>query len=205
MFRSLQRFTLAIGLCGALASSYASAAETAANAPVNHLQTPTSIVFGATTYTLVWSSQPTAEYVKQEYLPKGESVRHFSRMMLIERIEKGSNVKDAVAAQISKIKAQRQKNPAPYLPLISNMLENPKTHEVILEFFMYEKPVTEWNAYRYTATPSGQGVMLVGISHRGYEDEEPYLPELTEDLKQHRAQWIDELANMPLPIPAKAQ
>jgi hypothetical protein len=195
MLSSPHRRALVLGLCCALAAPIACAADPVPAAPVNYLQAPVNIALGGVSYTLAWSSRPDAVYTKHEYLPKGQTVKHYGQMLMLERLEKGSTVTDIAAGTVRRIEARKGRDPMAQV----EVLRHEKTKETIVNFLMSEGDVVEWNAYRYAATPSGRGVVLVGISKRGYRSGKPDAVEFLKELKQRRTQWITELAQIPFP------
>lgn len=128
------------------------------------------ISFDGRAFSLAWSAQPRANFIKQEYLPTGQNLQRYDRMLLIERIARGSDVRAAVAAQVADLKKRQRSDPLVRYDLI----ENAARGEVILDFLLSGKnnrgeTIVEWNAYRYI--PHERGVLLIGISRRGYGDE----------------------------------
>ena len=65
----------------------------------DHLNIPGPISFGGQSYELAWSSHPSANYIKQEYLPKVQTVERYSEMLLVEFLKGDLKVADAVGAQ----------------------------------------------------------------------------------------------------------
>jgi len=158
------------------------------------------IAFGAETYRLSWSSHPSPDYYKQEYLPAGETSEHFRRMLLIEAIVAQADVERVAADQIRRLEQRKSADPV----VNYAVARNPKTGEVIVDFVLSsDKPnadyIVEWDAYRYAPlrSPGGKsGVMLFGISRRAYGDE---AAEFLRALKAMRPQEIDALARYKLP------
>src|SRR4051812_9099980 len=50
---------------------------------VDQLGIPGPVVFDGRSYALAWSQHPTPIYYKQEYLPAGENLDSYSRMLII--------------------------------------------------------------------------------------------------------------------------
>ncbi|HSK14116.1 MAG TPA: hypothetical protein VK907_12940, partial [Phnomibacter sp.] len=50
----------------------------------DHLSIPGPIVFEQRSYSLTWSAHPSANYYKQEYLPKGEVPGKHRSMLMME-------------------------------------------------------------------------------------------------------------------------
>jgi len=167
---------------------------------VDRLSVPGPIDFNAASYRLSWSSHPSPDYYKQEYLPAGQTSEHFERMLLVEAIARGADVSGVVAAQVDRLKRRKSTDPTVNFAIV----RNPKTGEVILDFVLSEETdkrglIVEWNAYRYTVLKDQKGhsgVALFGISRRAYGDAST---EFLRGLKAARPAEIDALAKYPLP------
>jgi hypothetical protein len=165
---------------------------------VDRLSVPGPINFNAVSYRLSWSSHPSPDYYKQEYLPAGQTSEHFERMLLVEAIARGAEVNGVVSAQVNRLKRRKATDPTVNFAI----LKNPKNGEVILDFVLSEEDngkelIVEWNAYRYTTLKDKDGhsgVLLFGLSRRAYGDE------FLRGLKSARPAEIDALAKYPLPV-----
>jgi len=173
----------------------------AGDGAVDRLSLPGSIEFNGESYRLSWSSHPTPDYYKQEYLPPGQTSERFQRMVLIEASLRGADVNGAVAAQVDRLNKRKLTDPTVNFAAF----KNPKNGETILDFILSaEGPkgedVVEWNAYRYAAW-SGRGgesgVLLFGISRRAYGDN---ASDFLRRLKSARPAEINALASYPLPV-----
>jgi len=193
-------FTLLLGSAGLLsvASGYLGVAHS--QSAIDRLSLPGGVDFNGETYRLSWSSHPTPDYYKQEYLPAGQTSERFQRMMLIEAIVRGLGVNDAVTAQIGKLNKRKATDPTVNFAV----LKNAKNDEVILDFILSAKDprdedIVEWSAYRY-ATLKGKGnesgVLLFGITRRAYGNE---TADFLRSLKSARPADINALAAHPLP------
>jgi hypothetical protein len=168
---------------------------------VDRLSVPGPIDFNAASYRLSWSSHPSPDYYKQEYLPAGQTSEHFERMLLVEAIARGADVSGVVAAQVDRLRRRKSTDPTVNFAIV----KNPKTGEVILDFVLSDDSdksglIVEWNAYRYTALEARKGhsgVVLFGISRRAYGDD---TTEFLRGLKAARPAEIDALAKFPLPV-----
>lgn len=193
--------TSAIRLAGAAVAlallCYAAQAEEPA---VDRLSVPGPVMFGADTYMLSWSSHPSPNYYKQEYLPAGQTSDLFHQMVLIEAIIPGADVEHAVTDQVRSLNKRKTSD-----PLVNfTILKNPKNGEAILDFVLSsDEPkqdyVVEWNAYRYAplrAKDGKSGVLLFGLSRRAYGDDGT---DFLRTLKSTRPQEIDALAKYTLP------
>jgi hypothetical protein len=167
---------------------------------VDRLAIPDSIEFNGERYRLAWSSHPSSSYYKQEYLPPGQTVDRFQRMVLIEAIVRGTDINAAVTAQIGMLNKRKSTDPTVNFAT----LKNPKNGEIILDFILSAQDskggdVVEWNAYRYAALKGkggDSGVLLFGISRRAYGDD---ATDFLRRLKAARPAEINALAAYPLP------
>lgn len=135
------------------------------------LGVPGPISFQGKDYALAWTSQPSAGYVKQEYVPDGQDVELYQDMILAEAVSGELTPMDAAAAQIQSLEARGGSDPV----LNYDLIQNEATGEVLLDFLISDLSadpvVVEWNAYRYRALDAGAGVALIGISRRSYGED----------------------------------
>src|SRR5262249_11664702 len=137
---------------------------------VDRLSVPGPITFDGTSYRLAWSSHPSPDYFKQEYLPEGQTLARYQRMLLLEAIVQNTSVDSAVTGKVAELKKRKEID-----PLVNfAVFKNPKNGEVILDFIVDDdRPgsldTVEWNAYRYAAIKEKDGksgVLLFGLSRR---------------------------------------
>ena len=143
------------------------------NGPVNYLNTPADLSFNNLTYGLSWTSHPSLEYYKQEYIPKGETVEKFTSMLMLEVLTSNVNLKDVVANKMTELRQMKARNP--YVKFETT--NDPATGEHILDFIVTANSqdgqilIAERNVYRYNTFSnknSGKGVLLLGMSVRSY-------------------------------------
>ncbi|MGS1097236.1 hypothetical protein ACVCNR_22055 (plasmid) [Aquamicrobium terrae] len=172
---------------------------------VDYLGVPGPIEFDGKSYGLAWSSQPSANYTKQEYVSSGQAVETYDQMLLLERVTGGVKVIDAVRGQIDALQKRKGSD-----PLVNfEVLQKNATGEVLLDFLISSKDskgeyIVEWNLYRYAPVkePSGKsGVLLFAVSHRAYgnENSKAFLG----GLKQLRTAQTGALLKADLPEPGK--
>lgn len=167
---------------------------------VDRLSVPGPIDFNAVSYRLSWSSHPSPDHYKQEYLPAGQTSEHFERMVLIEAVAQGVDVNGAVSAQVNMLNQRKSADPTVNFAI----LRNPTNGEVILDFILSAQndkgeSVVEWNAYRYASLKGkngNSGVLLFGISRRAYGDDTGVF---LRGLKTQRLAEINGLASYKLP------
>lgn len=152
---------------------------------------PGPIRFGDTEFALQWTSNPSPELYKQEYVPAGQRVERYERMVMIDVRPLGGDVAQTARAMIEQINARKASDPVANFDVIVNEAGD----EVLLDFVLSARDasgvIVEWNAYRYFPGPGGQGTTMVGISRRGYGDA---ARDFLVELKTRRPQDIDDLA-----------
>jgi hypothetical protein len=166
----------------------------------DYLNIPGPISFNSTDFKLAWSSNPTATYFKQEYVPAGEVVERYNQMIMVEAVYGNLTVQDAVRAQVNVIQQRKKTDKVAQYQVI----ENPDTGEIILDFLMSAGTkkalnIVEWNAYRYQAfedEKGRKGILLFAISRRGHDDN---ITAFLKNLKDERIPMINLLGQYELP------
>lgn len=164
----------------------------------DRLGIPGPLSFDGASYALAWSSQPSPDYTKQEYLPAGQAAGSYTSMLLVEVVEGGTTVEAALGAQIRMLNTRKYSD-----PLVNfSALRNGKTGEAVLDFIIGGRtpqgaPIAEWNAYRYAPRKDG-GVLLFAISRRAYGDAE--IRAFLGRLKTERSGVVGTLARQALPV-----
>lgn len=169
----------------------------------DHLGLPGPISLAGDSYALAWSSRPADNYIKQEYLPPGETPDRYSRMLLVETVTGGIGVMDALRAQAETLTQRKATDPLVNMDIV----QNEATGEALLDFIVSSKDeageyIVEWNAYRYAPlddAAGGPGVMLFGVSHRAYGNEAAKT--FLQGLPTLRPAQMEALANAALPQP----
>ena len=167
---------------------------TAQDAVVEALGVPGPIDFLGDSYALSWTSHPTPDYFKQEYLPEGQQSDSYAAMFMLDALTSAATPQGAADGQIAGLEQRKASDPM----VNYNQISNPETGEVILDFLLSDDsgpaPILEWNAYRYTKL--GDGIALYAISRRAYGDDvEAFLGQLS----QMRQDNISALAELDLP------
>ena len=163
---------------------------------------PGPISFQGEDYTLAWTSRPSDNYVKQEYVPAGQQVETYRDMILVEAVTGALTPIDAAASQIQSLEVRKGVDPV----LNYELIRNDAAGEVLLDFLISDLEadpvIVEWNAYRYQALGDGEGVALVGISRRGYGEDGA--KSFMTSLGAMRNDTIDALANLSFPAVSMA-
>ena len=168
--------------------------------PTEYLGVAGQISFDKTSYNLAWTSHPTDNYYKQEYLAKGDTIEKFKKLILLEIITGKTKLKDVVATKIAELKKMKAANP------VVNYETFEKDGEVMLDFLVSENTadgkylsIVERNVYRYKSVvdKNGQkGILLFGVSERAYGDDiDKFFP----NLKAHRFDLINLVGAYELP------
>ena len=168
--------------------------------PTEYLGVAGQISFDKTSYNLAWTSHPTDNYYKQEYLAKGDTIEKFKKLILLEIITGKTKLKDVVATKIAELKKMKASNPVVKYETFE------KDREVMLDFLVSENTpdgkylsIVERNVYRYKSVvdKNGQkGVLLFGVSERAYGDDiDKFFP----NLKAHRFDLINLVGAFGLP------
>ncbi len=193
MLKSVRRF-------GAFLAFVASLATPAAAQVTDYLGIPGPIEFDGQAYGLAWSSQPGAQYTKQEYVPEGQAVERYEQKVLVETVRGNLAVMDAVRIQVETLNQRKENDPLVNMGLV----QNEATGEALLDFIVSSKDdageyTVEWNAYRYSPlkTAEGDGVLLFAISRRAYGNDN--VRSFLESLKDVRPGQVNALASAPLP------
>ena len=140
----------------------------------DYLGVPGPIVLGDTNYELAWSSHPTAELTKHEYVPDGQTVEHYDRMLMLDFMSPEMEPLAVAQGMVQMLDERKATDPV----VNSEIIQNDATGEVILDFVLSAPDangdiIVEWNVYRYAKAknPDGKaGNLLFAVSHRAYGD-----------------------------------
>ena len=167
--------------------------------PVDYLGIPGPIEFAGTQYHLAWSSRPSADYIKHEYLPSGHKSGTYTDMVSVELLNSGISLINAVTAQAAMLDRRKSSD-----PLVNyQLLQDPNGSQIVLDFLLSDERtgtlVVEWNAYRYVsvAMPDGKNaVILFAVSRRHYGEG---ASDFLKMLKTRRTEDVDALVNHAVP------
>ncbi len=168
--------------------------------PTEYLGVATQLSFDKAFYNLTWTSHPTDNYYKQEYLAKGDTIEKFKKLILLEVLTGKTKLKDVVATKITELKKMKASNP------VVNYETFEKDGEVMLDFLVSENTpdgkylsIVERNVYRYKSVVDKNGqkcVLLFGVSERAYGDDiDKFFP----NLKEHRFDLINLVGAFDIP------
>ncbi len=165
-----------------------------------YLTVPGPIVLNKNTYQLAWTSHPSANYYKQEYITAKDSLKKYTKMISVELLISDATVASLAQAKLDELKQLKLTNP------IINYETFQKNGEIILDFLISENTadgknvnIIERNVYRYKAftRKNGQkGVMLFGASERAYGSN---VDTFLSSLKKNKSQLLNAVAAFTLP------
>lgn len=137
-----------------------------------YLSVPGPIVLNNESFNLTWSSHPSANYYKQEYIGSKDKIEKFRKMVMLEVLVGPVKAADLAKAKIAELKQIKETN-----PLVNHEVFQ-KNGEIIVDFLLSENSpdgknvnIIERNIYRYkeiTDKNGKKGVLLFGISERAY-------------------------------------
>ncbi len=167
---------------------------------VDKLNVPGPILIGKKSHTLSWTSHPTADFYKQEYIPAGDNADKFKSMVMLDLSLGNFNLKEVVGAKIAELKKMKETNP------IVNYEMFQKNGEYLLDFLLSANSpngktvdIVERNVYRYktfTDKSGKKGVLLFGVSVRSYGND---IDTFLKALKTGKAVLLNEVAQFNIP------
>lgn len=169
--------------------------------PKDYLKVPGPIVFDNKAFDLNWSSHPSANFYKQEYVVKGDSPDQFNIMLLTDVVTGGPAIKDVVNAKVEELKSMKKENPVVNYEVIGN----PKTGEYLLDFLLSANDangnmnIVERSVYRYRSFTDKAGqpsVQLFGVSTRSYGAD---INKFFVALKANRKDLVNKVAEFKMP------
>lgn len=171
-------------------------------AVTDYLNLPGPVAFDSKSYNLSWSSHPSANYYKQEYIVSGDNVAKFNTMLMVEVATGDIKIKDVVAAKVEELKKMKESNPI----VNYESFDNPKTGEYMIDFLLSQNTpdgkdisIAERNVYRYmpfTDKAGKKGIILFAISTRSYGDKiQPFLV----SLKSKKSELVNKVAEYKFP------
>jgi len=160
------------------------------------------ILFEKTSFSLSWSSHPSATYYKHEYLAKGVNPEHYKEMFMIEFLaDEGASPKKMALEKIGSTKDRKKIDPYAF----SESLKQDKSgNDVLINFIQSNAngkaaSIVEWNTYRYIKTTSKdgkKGLLLLAISRRGYGKS---IPTFLSSIKSRKNTTATALAKYKIP------
>jgi hypothetical protein len=165
-----------------------------------YLNVPGPIILNKESFKLAWSSHPASNYYKQEYIRPNDKIEKFKKMVMVEVLSGEAKAADLAKAKISELQQLKQTN-----PLVNHEVFQ-KNGEIIIDFLLSENSpdgknvnIIERNVYRYkeiTDKNGTKGVMLFGVSERGYGNE---VDAFLSSLKKNKATLTNAVAAFVMP------
>ncbi|WP_434353081.1 hypothetical protein VH441_07740 [Psychrobacter sp. HD31] len=171
---------------------------TTANAnsePTEYLSIGKEIEFNGEVYELKWSSHPSKEYYKQEYLRKNDSLPEYEKMLMVEAIKGDFPAIYVANGKINELEGWKSIN-----PIVSyEKFEYGK--EIVLEFILSSGNIYEWNIYRYRneKNESGNYLVLYAYSYRNYVSNEEEKNTFLNTIVTTKANLVKKVGNIELP------
>ena len=168
--------------------------------PTNYLGNENTITFDKIAYNLTWTSHPTDNYYKHEYLQQGDTIEKFNKLIIVEALTGKIKHNDVVSAKVAELKKMKETNPVVNYEIFE------KDGEVMLDFLVSANTpdgkylsIVERNVYRYKSIKEKNGqkcVLLFAVSERAYGDDiDKFFPKL----KEHRFDLINLVGQFELP------
>lgn len=145
------------------------------NSIQDYLSTGKEIIFGNIKYNLAWSSHPSVNYYKQEYITEKDTLEKFKKMILLEVITGKPKLREVLDSKVAELKKLKESDPM----VNYEMFE--KDGEIMLDFILSKNmsdrndaDIVERNVYRYKSfavTNGEEGVLMFGVSERAYGED----------------------------------
>jgi hypothetical protein len=161
----------------------------------DYLSVGTQLNFNSATYDLKWSSHPSENYYKQEYLKQEEEFGSYHNMILFEAIEGTLKVKDALKTKASELEARKKWDYVANYQVYEN---KNKPAEGIIDFVVSDTMTTyEWNLYRYQMQKGA--MVLFACSYRDSLNDDNDLKKFFGHIKEKREDMINKLQSFSIP------
>jgi len=158
------------------------------------------ILFDNVSYNLAWTSHPTDNYYKQEYLAQGDTLEKFKRLVTIDVLVTKTKLKDIIAAKVAELNKIKKTNPVVQYQTFE------KGDEIMLDFLLSENTpdgklvsTVERNVYRYKIATDKNGqkaVLLFAVSDRAYGND---IDNFFSNLKEHRYDLLNAVGAFDIP------
>jgi hypothetical protein len=158
------------------------------------------ISFDNVSYNLVWTTHPTDNYYKQEYLAEDDTLEKFKKLVTVDVLVGKIKLKDVVASKIAELEKMKATNP------VVNYQTFEKGGEVMLDFLLSQNTpdgkylsIVERNVYRYKTVTDKTGqkaVLLFAVSDRVYGDD---IDKFFSNLKENRFDLINAVGAFDIP------
>jgi hypothetical protein len=164
----------------------------------DYLSIGNKIAFNAESYNLKWSSNPSPNYYKQEYLRAEDVFPNYHKMIIIETIKGNLTVAQASNAKINELENWKKSNPM----VRYEKFENKDKNEITIDFIVSDgQSIYEWNVYRYQEQKSAAGnyLVLYCYSFRNYASEKAGVDKFLYFVTTTRTETIDKIRKIEIP------
>lgn len=162
---------------------------------IDYLSVGKQLNFNGSKYDLKWSSHPSENYYKQEYLKQGEELGSYHNMILVEAIEGNLKVKDALKTKASELETRKKWDFVANYQVYEN---KNKPKEGIIDFVVSDTMTTyEWNLYRYQM--QNGAMVLFAYSYRDSLNDDNDLKKFFGHIKGKREDMINKLQSYSIP------
>jgi hypothetical protein len=182
-------------MCLLLATAFLSITAMKFPEVVDYLSIGRQLSFNGAKYDLKWSSHPSENYYKQEYLKQGEEFGSYHNMILAEAIAGSLKIKDAIKAKTAELDTRKKWDFVANYQVYEN---KNKPSEGIIDFVVSDTMTTyEWNLYRYQV--QNGAMILFAYSYRDSLNDDNDLKKFFGHIKENRADMIDKLQRFSIP------
>jgi len=166
---------------------------------IDFLSVGEQIEFNGEKYNLEWSSNPSTNYYKQEYLRENDNnLNKYNKMMIIEAIKGDLTIDQAAGAKIQELENWKKENPV----VNYQMYDNKNTKEIMIDFVLSDGAyIYEWNVYRYQKQKNKKDkyMVLYAYSYRDSLNDNNDLKKFFGHVKENRINMITKVGNIELP------
>ncbi len=166
--------------------------------PIEYLSVGNEIEFNGENFELKWSSHPSNEYFKQEYLRKNDKLPKYEKMLMVEAVKGNIPAINVATGKINELESQKRSNPI----VNYEKFENKEKNEIILEFVLSDgNSIYEWNIYRYKneKNKSGNYLVLYSYSYRNYISNEKEKIKFFNEIKTLKQDLVKKVGEIELP------
>lgn len=164
----------------------------------DYLSIGEKLTFNQEQYNLKWSSHPSENYYKHEYLRSSDKLPQYEKMVLIEAIKGNLTVNQVADFKIQELEKQKINNPT----INFQRFADEKSNETIIDFLISDgDTINEWNVYRYQMQilNNTKFIVLYAYSFRGYTHNNNELINYYSFIKENRLKLIEKVKNLKIP------
>ena len=165
----------------------------------DYFNVPGPIRFNNQDFLLSWSSNPSPNYFKHEYIPAGTDPEKYNEMIMLELLLGDANMDAMVEGKINELNARKATDPMARYESTTDKKSGEKHFSFLMSAGDGANKVLEWNFYRYlpyVASSGKKGVSLFAYSKRAYgASTESFF----EDLNKNRRQYAIDFLNVKFP------